>query len=207
MPGKGDTQHQASRHASIGGCYRGSDRAKQIPRVCRMMNGKAKTSLFRARGTYPCHQDECGLAIAALVVCPRRSNQDVSQRKKHRVPVLPLEKDRRSLTQFISVQTENPSPNSASCQRCILHASVQFLWFSDLLSTVPELSDVWFVYKPSCDSSVQKPESLLHYGPGETITTYRDQERVVIAIADKAKSRLSMIEGPRAKEVLRTALK
>jgi len=44
------------------------------------------------------------------------------------------------------------------------------------------------------DSAVPKPESLLHYGPGEHITNYRDQERVVLAIADKAKTRVRVFE-------------
>jgi len=44
------------------------------------------------------------------------------------------------------------------------------------------------------DPAVPRPESLLHYGPGERITTYRDQERVVLAIAEKAKTRVKMIE-------------
>lgn len=44
------------------------------------------------------------------------------------------------------------------------------------------------------DPAVPRPESLLHYGPGERITTYRDQERVVLAIAEKAKARVKMIE-------------
>jgi len=44
------------------------------------------------------------------------------------------------------------------------------------------------------DSAVPRPESLLHYGPGERITTYRDQERVVLAIAERAKARVKAIE-------------
>ena len=40
------------------------------------------------------------------------------------------------------------------------------------------------------DPAVPRPESILHYGPAEKITTYRDQERVVTAIAGKAKSRV-----------------
>jgi len=44
------------------------------------------------------------------------------------------------------------------------------------------------------DSAVPKPESLLHYGPGERITNFRDQERVVLAIADKAKARVRVFD-------------
>lgn len=44
------------------------------------------------------------------------------------------------------------------------------------------------------DSSVPRPESLLHYGPGERITNYRDQERVLLAVAEKAKARLRVIQ-------------
>jgi hypothetical protein len=44
------------------------------------------------------------------------------------------------------------------------------------------------------DSSVPRPESFLHYGPGERITNYRDQERVVLGIAEKAKTRVKVIQ-------------
>ena len=44
------------------------------------------------------------------------------------------------------------------------------------------------------DSSVPRPETLLHYGPGERITNYRDQERVILGIAEKAKARVKVIE-------------
>ena len=44
------------------------------------------------------------------------------------------------------------------------------------------------------DSSVPRPESLLHYGPGERITNFRDQERVVLAIAEKARARVKTIQ-------------
>ncbi len=44
------------------------------------------------------------------------------------------------------------------------------------------------------DSGVPRPESLLHYGPGEKVTNFRDQERVVLAIAEKAKARVRVIE-------------
>jgi hypothetical protein len=44
------------------------------------------------------------------------------------------------------------------------------------------------------DPVVPRPETLLHYGPGERITTYRDQERVLMAIAEKAKTRVKAIE-------------
>lgn len=44
------------------------------------------------------------------------------------------------------------------------------------------------------DPSVPKLESILHYGPAEKITNYRDQERVLKAIAEKSKSRVKEIE-------------
>ncbi len=44
------------------------------------------------------------------------------------------------------------------------------------------------------DSAVPRPDSLLHYGPGERITNFRDQERVILGIADKAKARVKVID-------------
>ncbi len=44
------------------------------------------------------------------------------------------------------------------------------------------------------DSSIPKPESILRYGPGERITTFRDQERVVLAIAEHSKLRVKVTE-------------
>ena len=44
------------------------------------------------------------------------------------------------------------------------------------------------------DSAVPKPESILEYEPGERHTVFRDQERVVYGIADKAKARVKVIE-------------
>lgn len=44
------------------------------------------------------------------------------------------------------------------------------------------------------DGAVPKPESILEYQPGERHTVFRDQERVVYGIADKAKARVKVIE-------------
>lgn len=44
------------------------------------------------------------------------------------------------------------------------------------------------------DSAVPKPETILGYGPGERLTTFRDQERVIEAIAGGAKNRVRVIE-------------
>lgn len=44
------------------------------------------------------------------------------------------------------------------------------------------------------DPAVPRPESILHYGPGERITNFRDQERVIFSIADKSKARVKLIE-------------
>ena len=44
------------------------------------------------------------------------------------------------------------------------------------------------------DFAVPRPESILGYRPGDQISTYRDQERVILAIAEKAKSRVRLIE-------------
>ncbi|HWD38949.1 MAG TPA: hypothetical protein VG944_08885, partial [Fimbriimonas sp.] len=44
------------------------------------------------------------------------------------------------------------------------------------------------------DSSIPRPESILHYQPGERHTNFRDQERVMMAIADSAKSRVKVIQ-------------
>ncbi len=43
------------------------------------------------------------------------------------------------------------------------------------------------------DSSIPRPDTLLYYGPGERITTFRDQERVVLGIAEKAKARVRQV--------------
>jgi len=50
------------------------------------------------------------------------------------------------------------------------------------------------------DRAVPRPDSILGYGPGEKITTYRDQEEVVIAIAENAKARVKEIEYGRSEE-------
>lgn len=44
------------------------------------------------------------------------------------------------------------------------------------------------------DPAIPKPESLLHYGPGDRVTNFRDQERVVLAIAERAKARVRTIQ-------------
>jgi hypothetical protein len=44
------------------------------------------------------------------------------------------------------------------------------------------------------DGSVPKPEAILGYGPGERHTVFRDQERVVYAIAERARARVRVIE-------------
>lgn len=44
------------------------------------------------------------------------------------------------------------------------------------------------------DSAVPRPESLLGYAPGERHTNFRDQERVVFAIANAARDRVKVIE-------------
>ena len=44
------------------------------------------------------------------------------------------------------------------------------------------------------DGAVPKPEAILEYQPGERHTVFRDQERVVYGIADKAKARVKIIE-------------
>ena len=43
-------------------------------------------------------------------------------------------------------------------------------------------------------AQVPRPESVLGYGPGERHTPYRDMERVVLAIAEKAPDRVKVIE-------------
>lgn len=50
------------------------------------------------------------------------------------------------------------------------------------------------------DSAAPKPESLLGYGPGERVTNFRDQERVVLAIAAKAGAKVRVIEYGRSVE-------
>jgi hypothetical protein len=50
------------------------------------------------------------------------------------------------------------------------------------------------------DASVPKPESILRYGPGERTTTFRDQEAVLLAIANKAKDRVHVVEYGRSVE-------
>jgi hypothetical protein len=44
------------------------------------------------------------------------------------------------------------------------------------------------------DPSVPRPESILGYGPGNRITTFRDQERVVLSIAGKAAAKVRTFE-------------
>lgn len=44
------------------------------------------------------------------------------------------------------------------------------------------------------DPSVPKPESILGYGPGARHSTFRDMERVDLAIADAAKAKIKVIE-------------
>ncbi len=44
------------------------------------------------------------------------------------------------------------------------------------------------------DGGVPKPESILGYAPGAKITNFRDQERVVLGIAEKAKDRVRMFQ-------------
>ncbi len=44
------------------------------------------------------------------------------------------------------------------------------------------------------DPSVPKPESILHYGPGEKVTVFRDQERTIMQIAQAAKERVRIEE-------------
>lgn len=44
------------------------------------------------------------------------------------------------------------------------------------------------------DGSVPKPETILGYEPGERHTVFRDQERVVLGIAEKARARVRIIE-------------
>ncbi|MGV3617820.1 MAG: M14 family metallopeptidase [Fimbriimonas sp.] len=44
------------------------------------------------------------------------------------------------------------------------------------------------------DSAVPRPESVLGYPIGSRITTYRDQERVVLGIADRARARVRAVE-------------
>ena len=44
------------------------------------------------------------------------------------------------------------------------------------------------------DPAIPKPETILGYGPGEKHSTFRDQERVVLAIAEKAKARVRLFE-------------
>lgn len=51
----------------------------------------------------------------------------------------------------------------------------------------------WNAYGPF-DPSVIRPEKVLGYGPGDQHTTYRDQERVVLALVNSAKSRMRLIE-------------
>ena len=43
------------------------------------------------------------------------------------------------------------------------------------------------------DGSIPKPEAILGYQPGERHTVFRDQERVVYGIAEKAKARMRVI--------------
>ena len=43
-------------------------------------------------------------------------------------------------------------------------------------------------------AEVPKPEAILGYGPGERHTPYRDMERVVLAIAEKAPDRVKVVE-------------
>jgi hypothetical protein len=44
------------------------------------------------------------------------------------------------------------------------------------------------------DRSVPKPEAILGYGPGERTTNFRDQERVVVAIADARRDKVKVIQ-------------
>ena len=50
------------------------------------------------------------------------------------------------------------------------------------------------------DTSIPKPESILRYGPGERTTNFRDQEAVLLAIANKAKDRVHVVEYGRTAE-------
>ena len=50
------------------------------------------------------------------------------------------------------------------------------------------------------DNEIPKPESILGYGPGERTSTFRDQERVVMAIAAAAKDRIRVIDYGRTPE-------
>ncbi|HLK14329.1 MAG TPA: M14 family zinc carboxypeptidase, partial [Fimbriimonadaceae bacterium] len=43
-------------------------------------------------------------------------------------------------------------------------------------------------------SSVPRPESILGYGPGERHTNFRDQERVMLTIAESAKDRVKVVQ-------------
>lgn len=44
------------------------------------------------------------------------------------------------------------------------------------------------------DPAIPRPESILHYGPGERVTTYWGQDRVVLGITDKAKARTRVFD-------------
>src|SRR5471030_2533564 len=68
------------------------------------------------------------------------------------------------------------------------------MFLSLLVATVFASAPFDFYADGPYDSAVPRPDSLLHYGPGERVTTYRDQERVVLAISDKAKARVKVIE-------------
>ncbi len=52
---------------------------------------------------------------------------------------------------------------------------------------------VFFQYGPY-EAGIPKPESVLGYGPGERHTVFRDQERALLAIAERAKARVRVFE-------------